>query len=148
MTGRHSYEEDEPDPTFEDDFPEMLNDHRPPPDPVQPLIVVGSHDWDNWGAVGDAIRGVSMAHSNLAIITSGCPTGAEWFAREYAAGQGWTTHAMRDEDQLNVEHALVLGFVRNGSNVAQTHLARLRTRFWTRIIQDDTWPQLSGWEAR
>lgn len=117
----------------------------------QPVIIVGSYFWANWSAVTDALGSVIDMHPRIQLITSGCPTGAEWFASEYVKGLG-DDHpvpvTMRDEELARVEHAIVLGFVRNGSPGATAVLDKLKRIFWTRIISDDTFEQHSEWGLR
>lgn len=117
--------------------------------PQQPLLVVGSHDWDNWGAMETALAEIIGAHPNILIITGGCPTGAEWFARQKAEAYGWPMRSMRDEDMLKLENAIVLGFIKGvRPSATEALLQSLRVRFWTRIIRDEVHPQRTGWEDR
>lgn len=114
----------------------------------QPIIVVGSASWDNWGAIESALDNATSKHPQPIILTSGCPTGAEWFAREYAKGRGWTVHEMRDEEFIRVEHAIVIAFIRNESSGATRVTNQLRNKFWTQTMTDNVAPQHTGWEER
>lgn len=117
--------------------------------PAQPVIVVGSYHWDNLSAVGEVLRAAGEKYDDhIVLITSGCPSGAEWYAERVAERYGWPAHHLRDEEQVNVENALVFAFIRDGSSGASGQLERLSRRFWTKVMRDDDIPQLTGWEGR
>jgi hypothetical protein len=117
--------------------------------PSQPLIIVGSAHWDTWGTIQNAIEGILENHPRIQLITSGCPTGAEWFAAEYISSMGHPAPVtMRDEELINVRNAIVLAFIKDKSPGATAVTRRLRRLFWTRVFRDDTYPQHTEWSRR
>lgn len=118
--------------------------------PLQPLIIVGSATWDAWGTIEDAIARIIENHPRIQLITSGCPTGAEWFAASHVAAMGNQAApvTMRDEELTNVRNAIVLAFIKDQSSGAVVVANRLRQVFWTRVHREDTYPQHSEWSRR
>lgn len=118
--------------------------------PSQPLIIVGSAHWDTWGTVRDAIAAILESHPRVQLITSGCPTGAEWFATEYikALDDQVPPVTMRDEELINVRNAIVLAFIKDESQGATAVTERMKRVFWTRVYREDTYPQHSEWSHR
>lgn len=165
----HSHPDDDPyahpaeyyeDPVnVPQEFIDKLHDTKAAPEPPKPtlvLIVVGSFNWTNRGAVTDALHDIWRQHGepNVQLVTSGCPAGAEAFARELAAGFDWTHMALRDEELDKVQSALVLGFLTADDPVydpgyeAAKVVDWLKGRFWTRIYRETTVRQVSPWSRR
>lgn len=121
-----------------------------PQKPVQPIIVVGSFDWEGNGAVQEALINWINAHDGVTpmLITSGCPQGAELAARALGEVMSWQMQIMRDEELVQVSNAIVFGFIRDESEGATRVLEQLSRRVWTRIFRDETVRQASAWVQR
>ncbi len=102
------------------------------------ILVTGSRDWDDSFAVGKVISMHLDDDSNHVIVQGGCPTGADLFAREFAAQRGikveshladWKQYGRSAGPKRNAEMVRLgadccLAFIKNGSKGA-THCAKL-----------------------
>lgn len=71
--------------------------HSAPTQPALRILVTGSEDWPNSGAVAEAMLRVWLDHGqplDTAIITTGNPTGAEQMAVTIAGQRGWNIEAI------------------------------------------------------
>jgi len=108
------------------------------------VLVTGSRDWRDWRAIFKALDDIYAQHPHLTVVHGACPTGADKYANDWAAGAAvwgsknvsidshpadWTAFGKAAGFRRNAEMVasgadLCLAFIRNGSRGA-SHCAGL-----------------------
>jgi hypothetical protein len=119
----------------------------PEPEP-RPVLVIGSFDWDKEFIV----QGVLMTHhlhAPIAVVTAGCPQGAEAQATVWAQTHGLQASTIRDEDIPQVTGAFAVAFIKDHSEGAEKVLATIiKAGIWVEVYRVDTTRNVSPWAAR
>lgn len=113
------------------------------------VIVVGSFSFTDRMAVYHELGTWASAHGDgpVVLITSGCPNGAEQYARDYADHLRWQVVQLRDEIMLSLASAVTFAFIEDDSDVTGIADA-LAEKFWQRRVVSKTLRRTSPWANR
>jgi hypothetical protein len=147
-------EEDSWGPVFKKATPEEGASAPPYTSPSPPeqlptnVVVVGSFGFENRLAVYHELGSWAEGHEGpVVLITSGCPNGAEEFARTYADARRWQVAQLRDESMLSLASAVTFAFIEGESDVVRIADA-LAEKFWQRRVTSTTLRRTSPWATR
>ena len=106
------------------------------------ILVTGSRDWEDEGAIQSALEGFYDPYGTVTVVHGACPRGADNMA-DYAAQAipgfmverhpaDWNRHGKsagfrRNAEMVNLGADVCLAFIKNGSRGA-THTANLAER--------------------
>jgi hypothetical protein len=122
--------------------------------PVTPptiLVVIGSYGWKSIQTVNSVLGEWWSNHGRppVRLVTSGCPLGAESFARLFGELNEWEFAVMRDEEIPLYDGAFFYAFIRNKSEGAERVLGWLERRgVEVRVVREDTTPDRNPWATR
>lgn len=137
---------------YETDEPETETEAERVPSTTEPLVfvVIGSFAWTNSDAVLGALSQVWQEHGNapVVVVTSGCPHGAEEWARYWAERYNQKTVTMRDEEMQTLSNAICFAFIKDESPGATAALENMKHRAWCRVYREETLRQVSAWASR
>lgn len=118
------------------------------------LLVIGSFEWSNNGAVVEALSQWEMDHvtdgEGISVFTSGCPQGAEAAAvTAFGNRHNWNFGTIRDESILQLRDMVVFAFIKDESEgaTAAVELAK-QAGLWVRVFREDTHRVVSPWASR